>query len=155
MSHSDEYYAGKMVGFVFGFMASLFWLSLVYSPFVFVGGYVFFELYQSFSVHGVVSAIGGIIAAGALFFVVFGIEGLKEKMKSQGKKLWIFLKTINVLVVCGLPFFIGGSLGVGFVGARELSEGEFAVVFIFFGSLLALISYAGVFSRINKKGAEE
>ncbi|WP_176718934.1 hypothetical protein, partial [Methylophaga muralis] len=141
------YYAGSAIGALFGIFFKLMWLSLVYSPFVFVGGYVFFVLWDNYAVHGGVSAIGGIISAVALYILIFFFEGLKFELKSRGNKIWILLKTMNVLIVCGLPFILGGSLAASFMDDKVVSSVEVWIVFCFFGLFPSLIAYVGVFGQ--------
>ena len=147
MRYSDEYYAGSVIGALIGTFFKLMWLSLVYSPFVFVGGYVFFVLWDNVSVHGLVAAIGGIISAAVLYFLIFFFEGIRLEMKSRGNKIWILLKAINVLIVCGLPFILGGSLATSFMDDKDVSSVEVWIVFCFFGLFLSFIAYSGVFGQ--------
>lgn len=157
MRYSDGYNAGSVIGALIGTFFKVIWLSFVYSPFVFVGGYVFFVLWENFSVHGLVSAIVGITSAAILYFLIFFFEELKLKMKSKGNNLWILLKAINVLIVCGLPFILGGSLATSFMYDQDVSSIEVWIVFCFFGLFLSFIAYSGVFgqgiSQRNKKEA--
>ena len=149
MSTADDYYAGKATGQLISFIFKLVWLSLIYSPFVFIGGYTYVTTSSKLSTHWSVSLIAGLVAAFLLYMLIAFLEGMTQAKKQNSSKIWLALRGINIVLVCGLPFLVGGSIAVDVIGKKELSSIEYWIVFVFTGLILASIAYTGVIGKLN------
>lgn len=120
------------------------WASIVYSPFFGTFYFVYDFLYEGVGIHEFVSIIAGIIAAFALYMIIMAIEAASVAMKSQGRKAWVALMAFNLMVVCGLPFYLGGGIATELIGPEKLNTFEYVATYSFCGSVLAVLAYVGV-----------
>ena len=120
------------------------WASIVYSPFFGTFYFVYDFLYEGVGIHEFVSVIGGIIAAFLLYMFVMFIESVSDIKKSQGQKVWIPLMLFNLMIVCGLPFYLGGGIATELIGPEKLDAFEYVATYAFCGSVMAVLAYVGV-----------
>jgi len=141
---SDEQVIGGAIGGIIGLLIRFTIWSMIYSPFVLAFGYIFYFTQETFNFHWLASSILGLLSAIALFFVVGIIYTFQQKSKNKNNKIWIPIYFFSLILIAGLPFFIGMSIGLDFLNSNTASLFEKILVGGFGGFVLAIPAYLGV-----------
>ena len=148
---SSEQVAVEGVFSLFGFMIKLFWNLLLYSPFVIAGFFVATLIQKLLGFqNGFIFFISLGFGAYLLFLFVAFFENIAENLKSTGNILWLLPKSINLIIICGVPCKIGAGFGLSMcVNLPKASEFEIYVVGIISGLIFSAIAYSAVINKIH------